>query len=198
MIKELNAEGKNFKPVLQQTPCCTLPCRIIFLDIDGVIATPESVEDDGLWGLVESKQTLLGKIIDATDAKIVLSSSWRKSSLTDTINYMNEKGFKFSDRIIGVTIRAYHYIERSEKIHLSIPRGVEIKQWIDTNIHSNNGKDWKRKEYGKDYSFVILDDDGDMLLEQSKNFVQCESEIGLTVDLAVKAITILDTESFGV
>ena len=196
MIKELTAEIKNVKPALQQTHCCTLPCRLIFLDIDGVIATPESVVD-GLWGLVESKQQLLGKIIEATDAKIVLSSSWRKHTLSDTIEYMNEKGFKYSDRIIGVTIRAYQYIDRKEKIHLSIPRGVEIKQWIDTNIHSDNGKDWHRKEYGKDYTFVILDDDSDMLLEQSKNYVNCHCDNGLTDVEVEKAITILNVVNGG-
>ena len=171
--------------------CCTLPCRIIFLDIDGVLATPEYVKDR-LWAINPFKQHLLKQIIDATDAKIVLSSSWRKHTVESTKEFMTENDFAFSDKIIGVTIRAYHYIDRSEKIHLSIPRGVEIKQWIDTNIHSNNGKDWKRKEYGKDYTFVILDDESDMLLEHSSNFVKCQSDTGLTPELVSQAIRILN------
>ena len=96
--------------------------KYIFLDIDGVIATPESV-NHGMWGLADSKQQLLGKILKETGASIVLSSSWRKSTVEETKEYMTEHGFLFSDKIIGVTIRAYHYVKN---IHLSIPRGVEI------------------------------------------------------------------------
>ena len=50
--------------------------NIIFLDIDGVIATPETIIN-GNWDLTPSKQELLKTIIDKTDAKIVLTSSWR-------------------------------------------------------------------------------------------------------------------------
>lgn len=164
--------------------------KYIFLDIDGVIATDESLYEAGFWGLVSSKQDLLGGILDATGAKIVLSSSWRKSTLEDTIVYMNEQGFRFGDKIVGVTIRAYHYIQRG--IHLSIPRGVEIKQWIDTHVHSDGGKNWDRKVYGVDYTYVILDDDTDILLEQKDNFIPVDSSIGLTYIQALTAIQVLN------
>jgi DNA modification methylase len=51
-------------------------------------------------------------ILKKTNAKIVLSSSWRKNTLEDTIKYMEKRGFRFCDKIVGVTIRAYHYIEK--------------------------------------------------------------------------------------
>ena len=162
--------------------------KYIFLDIDGVLATPECVIH-GMWGLVESKQKMLGSIIERTGAKIVLSSSWRKSNLYETKAYLLEHGFMFTDLVVGQTIIAYHYIERG--VHLSIPRGVEIKQWLDTNVHSNNGKDWRQKEYGKDFSYVILDDDSDMLLEQAYMFVHCDSMEGLTdvlVEMAIRKL----------
>lgn len=167
-----------------------IPCYI-FLDIDGVIATPELIEE-GTWGLVPEKQYLLGIIIKETDAKIVLSSSWRMNNLEDTIKYMQEKGFRFCDRIVGITIRACQYIE--EGINLSIPRGVEIKQWIDNNIHSELGKNYKRKKVGKDFNYVILDDDSDMLLEQAKHFVKCYSMDGLTMCKVRLAINILNSK----
>jgi hypothetical protein len=181
-----NLSNENESPILRigAVSCC----RFIFLDIDGVIATPNTLED-GMWGLTPEKQDLLGMIIEKTDSKIVLISSWRKHTLQDTIEYMNEKGFKYADKIIGITLRAYHYIEKG--IHLSIPRGVEIKQWIDTNVHSNNGKDWNRKQLGKDWNYVILDDDSDMLLEHKDNFIQCDSMEGLTIEQANKAIEVL-------
>jgi hypothetical protein len=167
--------------------------KYIFLDIDGVIATPESIID-GEWGLVESKQLLLKQILDKTNAKIVLSSSWRLHSLEETKAYMTEEGFMFSDLIVGVTIRAYQYIDTSTKIHLSIPRGVEIHQWIDTNVHSDNGKNFKRKKIGLDYQYVILDDDSDMLYVQRNNFILTDSTLGLTDVDCENAIKILNTK----
>ena len=164
--------------------------KYIFLDIDGVIATPESVKS-GLWALVDSKQVLLKDILQRTGAKIVLSSSWRKHTVPDTIKYMKEQGFWFADKIVGVTIRAYQYVEKG--IHLSMPRGAEIKQWIDTHVHSDNGKNWVKKQIGIDYQYVILDDDNDMLTNQFKHFVRCDSMIGLTIENAEQAIKILNT-----
>jgi len=165
--------------------------KIIFLDIDGVLAVPNPLKKGGVWGLSEEKQHLLGKILTQTDAKIVLSSSWRLHTLEKTREYMTSEGFMFSDKIIGITIRAYHYLQKGTGIHLSIPRGVEIKQWLDTNIHSNQGKDWSRKELNKDFTYVIIDDDGDMLLEQKDQFILTDSYAGLQdvhVDQAVKIL----------
>jgi hypothetical protein len=164
--------------------------KVIFLDIDGVIATPDTVED-GMWGLSPNKQVLLAMILEETNADIVLSSSWRLPTVEDTKEYMNKRGFLFTEKIIGVTIRAYHYLQKG--IHLSVPRGVEIQQWIDTNIHSDNGKNFSRKKLRVDYNYVILDDDTDMLLNQAKNFIQTDSMLGLTYDNAMAAIDILNT-----
>lgn len=158
--------------------------KIIFLDIDGVIAVPPT------WKLSIAKQELLGKILEKTDAEIVLSSSWRCLTLEDTKDRMTEAGFLYTDKLVGVTIRAYHYIEGG--VHLSIPRGVEIKQWLDTNIHSDNGRNYDRKEPKVDFNYVILDDDSDMLLEQEKNFIKTDSEQGIQEHDVYKAIGILN------
>jgi hypothetical protein len=184
--------------------------KIIFLDIDGVIAIPDTVKH-GMWALNPKKQDLLGIILETTDAKIVLSSSWRKHTLQETIEYMKENGFEYSDEIIGITIRAYHYIEKG--IHLSIPRGVEIKQWIDTHliypwyayperneefkIYNDDGsfKMMRSQKKGIDFNYVILDDDSDMLLEHKNNFIQCDSIEGLTKENANKAIDILSRQT---
>lgn len=180
--------------------------RFIFLDIDGVIATPKTLKN-GMWALTPEKQDLLGMILEKTDAKIVLSSSWRKHSLEDTIKYMNENGFRYSDKIVGITIRAYHYVEKG--INLSIPRGVEIKQWLHTHViypwyaYSEQEKQYeilnedgtfkmmRSNKLGTDFTYVILDDDSDMLYEQSDYFICCDSFEGLTLEQANKAINIL-------
>lgn len=165
--------------------------KYIFLDIDGVLATGENLGEDGCWTFTPRCIDNLNKILSVTDAKIVLSSSWRKWSLEDTIKDLKAKGFPFCGHLVGITIRAYQYLDRTKKIHLSIPRGVEIDQWIDTNIHSNNGKDWNRKKLGVDYNYIILDDDYDMLLEQKDNFIHITDNLGLSDIHVQQAINIL-------
>jgi hypothetical protein len=46
-------------------------------------------------------------------------------------------------------------------------------------------------EWEEPYSYVILDDDGDMMLWQRYNFVQTKTFKGLTTPLTNKAIEIL-------
>lgn len=170
---------------------CIKMKKIIFLDIDGVLATSEFLHQ-GQWALATKKQLLFKRILDQTNAEIVLSSSWRCHNVEETKQHMEKHGFMFNDKLIGVTIRAYQWIEKG--VHLSIPRGVEIKQWIDTNIHSDNGKNYQRKKLGIDYQYVIIDDDCDMLLEHKDNFVRTDSEKGLTEKDVEKAIEILNNK----
>lgn len=165
--------------------------KYIFLDIDGVLACPDAVKD-GEWSICPKRQALLGKILEQTKAKIVLSSSWRKHDLKTTQHYMQANNFLYAEQIVGITIRAYHYIEKGQ-IHLSIPRGVEIKQWIDANIHSDGGKNYQRKRVGQDFNYCIIDDDCDMILNQANHFFKTDSEIGLTEEIANKIIEHLNT-----
>lgn len=102
--------------------------KIIFLDFDGVITTMAT-----RYALCPHKCSLIQQVIDRTGAKIVVSSSWREESAEETISYLKDAPAFFKpfvpswvDEIIGVTIRAYRYMKGG--VHLSIPRGVEIKQ----------------------------------------------------------------------
>jgi len=154
--------------------------KIIFLDIDGVLAIPNP--NSSKWELSHEKQLLLGEILTKTGAKIVLSSSWRYSNLADTKKYMASKGFMFNDDLIGVTIRSSALLKKSHT--LNIPRGVEIDHWIYKNIADK-----------KDFTYVILDDDSDMLLSQLSYFINTRFQIGLTKILADKAIKILNRKN---
>lgn len=166
--------------------------KILFLDIDDVIATGESNYELDL-----NKQLLLKKIIDKTNCSIVLSSSRRKESLLMTKEYMDKIGFILTHKIIGVTIRAYHWIEFKHKIHIGIPRGVEINQWLDTNIFSNNGKNFNfNLKFGIDYTYCIVDDDIDMLYEHKDKFVKINRETGLSKKDVNKIIKILNTDNY--
>ena len=51
------------------------------------------------------------------------------------------------------------------------------------------------KKLGVDYQYVILDDDSDMLYTQRFNFIQTDSEIGLMMWEATKAVEILNQKT---
>lgn len=166
--------------------------KIIFLDFDGVITTMAT-----RYALCPHKCALLQQIIDRTGAKIVVSSSWRGEDAEDTIADLKKiptcfKPFvpSWVDEIIGVTIRSYRYIR--DGIHLGIPRGVEIKQWIDTHMHRDENGKYQRKKIGVDYQYIILDDDSDMLLEHAEHFIHTDGLLGMSESDAVRAVCILN------
>jgi len=65
--------------------------KIIFLDIDGVLNTWNPND----FNLHKDKIELLNQLIDKTNAKVVLSSDWRKkSSLEQINNKLKLNGFK--------------------------------------------------------------------------------------------------------
>lgn len=174
--------------------------KIIFLDIDGVVATPDTLDKTGMWTFTPRCVEQLRRILVAhPNAEIVVSSSWRKETIEATKQYLQDEGLSIDivDRITGITIRGYTYIQKGAA--MSIPRGVEIRQWIDHNIHSDgnglyvpgtNGT-FTRRTLGLEYEYVILDDDTDMLLEQGSRFVRCHSSNGLTQELSDRAIDVL-------
>lgn len=146
--------------------------KLIFLDIDGVMNSLQSMQDNKHLGIHRDIPTVdhvnhLNYIIASTDARIVISSSWRvihSSSSIDLILCL--QGFKYPGYVISSTI--------THKYH----RGDEIQDWLD--MASN-----------KIQRFVILDDCNDML--HLKQFlVQTDSNIGLTKQDADKAIKILN------
>ena len=136
--------------------------KIIFLDVDGVL---NSEQDRFSWTIESDKHLiLLACIIRRTDAKIVVSSSWRNCSLLDTLK---ERLNDFSMSVFDVT----GYNENGI-------RGLEIKEWLD----NHNGIE----------SFVILDDEVFDIKEHfPNNFVQTSMEVGLQKEDVEKCIAIL-------
>lgn len=149
--------------------------KIIFLDLDGVITTPSSK-----YCLSPPHMDLLGKIIEATDAYIVISSSWRRYNLEQTIDFITSESnpfvgknpFPFVDRVIDITKRL-RPIKMSDYIH----RGDEIQEWLD------------RHEVE---SYIILDDINNMLESQQSHLVLTDEIDGLTEKDVEKAIGILN------
>ena len=172
--------------------------KIIFLDVDGVINIPPYNSFD-----LKCLNNLRSIIIE-TDSKVVISSSWREGDLERTKSHFPNW---LKEYIIGETIRGYKQVKDGSS--LPICRGNEIKHWIDRNliypwharpeladkykVYGEDGSFQKMKSYalGKDFVYVILDDDNDMLLEQKDYFIRTESSSGITKERAANAIRVL-------
>jgi hypothetical protein len=158
--------------------------KVIFLDFDGVLnVIPEGFDDFG--GIFHSHFIdNLKYIIEQTDAKLVISSSWKFSG----IDYLHEmwKFRNYPGEIIGITpiYKGNNHLLFKERLE----RGTEIKMYLNDNPQIS--------------SYVIFDDDDDMLTEQQDYFIQTlnnddhEDSIdcgyGLTKICAEKAIQILN------
>ena len=179
--------------------------KILFLDIDGVLATDKSCElpripfpddfhipfNDGWTRLDESCIDRFNQIIDSTGAKIVLSSSWRLAGDEHVIDYLKSQGID-GDFIDYTPI---HYYERYPENDWN----DDVECWgIGRRINN------RREEISYWFegcapivlrdeieSFVILDDErymGDM----SSSHVCTEESIGIQDCDVKKAIKILN------
>jgi hypothetical protein len=112
------------------------------------------------------------------------------------------------DEIVGETVRKWDFTVDGSC--LKIVRGNEIGTWVDRNLkypwHGNSeiDKDYKvlnedgsfqkmrSNTLGVDYSYVILDDDNDMLFCQRNHFIHTDGLLGIEDSDVVKAIHILN------
>lgn len=158
--------------------------KVIFLDFDGVITVPPK------WYIKADKIKYIKKIVEATGAKIVISSSYRAGcppTVQETIKSIigkekrcpkNRMLFWLLDHIYDCTP---FYSEGKYKI-LNSGRGGEIEAWLNVHPEVEN--------------YVIIDDDGDMLDSQLYHFVQTNYEDGITEIEMNRAIKVLNRQFF--
>ncbi len=177
--------------------------KYLFLDIDGVLNSNEyyvrretnedfkkhrlskkfSEVTDNKWEFDPIAVERLNRIIKETKAKIVVSSTWR--TIPNIEQILKDAGIK--GKVIGITSSFWWKdIARNEPFvdgHCSIPRGLEIEEWLCANF-----------KYSDRYSikYCIIDDDDDMLYRQKDNFVRTDWWFGLTDEDADKVIKILN------
>lgn len=149
--------------------------KIIFLDFDGVLNSDKYVRNYGSFGLIidPSRMKLLKDIVDATEAKIVLSTSWREhwkieESECDSIGMEINQIFKKYKLEV---------FDKTPSLHFK--RELEILQWLNNYPCVTN--------------FVILDDR--LIHHQLLNdhFVWTSNlRDGLSAEDVQKAISILN------
>jgi len=155
--------------------------RIVFLDIDGVLVTWDSMKNLGMVNRLHRFQpscvAALNKLTRASGASIVVSSTWRLGNaerFAELVHYMSDQGIEAP--VLG---RTPHLVTETPGyvIGLAEPRGVEIQHWLD---HADC----------KVESFVILDDDSDMA-HLTARLIQTSMESGLTDAHAERASLLL-------
>lgn len=145
--------------------------KVIFLDVDGVLNSENTFfklrsEQDTIFYIDPYMALLVARIVEATDAKIVLSSSWRHHP--DGIAVVEKRVWKILDVTPDMPLSGG--VEAME-------RGKEIQAWLD-----------KHPEVTK---YAILDDDSDMLPHQ-KHF-KTSWQVGLTDEIADEVIKYLNS-----
>ena len=147
--------------------------KVLFLDVDGVLNSedyyvttpPEKRLSFPLGEFDPAAVKRVNRILDETQAKLVVSSSWRWNP-----------GLKNIFEKVGIN----HEIWGRTPSGKGRNRGYEIQQFLNSHPEVSN--------------YVILDDDSDMLEEQKNNFVHTNTYYGLTDEDTDKAIKILENE----
>jgi len=134
---------------------------VIFLDIDGVLVErfrqPAPTDEWTCCSLFNGEAVLLlREVTERNRAELVISSTWRMFGMDVISARLTQAGWP-NPPIIGFTPDLSGNNSNS--------RGNEIQVWLNENSVE---------------TFVIVDDDDDMLSEQMPRFVRCNREQGFT------------------
>lgn len=151
--------------------------KIIFLDIDGVLNVyPQGHDEFGATFHPHFEQNLRS-VIEATDAKIVITSTWRSVGLAEMKRMWAARGLP--GEVIDITpygsvifYLPQKVVDTEDKVECTLPRGVEIEWYLANHGYS--------RFFVKDNlieNYVIIDDDRDMLLQHKDNFVCCSDNV---------------------
>ncbi len=161
--------------------------KVIFLDIDGVLNVIGQGYDEFGQIFHPHLEKNLDTIIKETNAKIVISSTWRMNGLENMQRMWKYR--QLAGEVIDITPTEVDVVESGTcEFYDQVDRGHEIQQWLNDHPEVTN--------------YVILDDDNDMLPSQQTNFVRTADNrshedcvdigYGLTKECAKKAIEILN------
>lgn len=145
--------------------------EIIFLDCDGVINSEQAfIWNHRLWKAGKVKRNSVGVVCpinmsnlnyimeETKNVDVVISSVWRIGrTLEEMREYLKERGFLFSDRIIGLTANTS-----------SGRRDEQIIKWLEDNNRMQS-------------SFIVIDDETFDLTGVISNVVKTDMRIGLTI-----------------
>lgn len=142
------------------------PCRIAFLDFDGVLNSDLSVAKLGTrYRFWPASISAMNHFLRETGALIVITSTWREHwTLKENAGALERDGL-MAGRVVGKTVSS------------GKERGLEIDAWL------------KSVPYAVE-SFVILDDRDDMVMHLPR-LVRVDSRNGLGMAEVKKAIEMM-------
>lgn len=161
--------------------------KVRFLDFDGVLNTKywdrNATIDRYGYAFDPNAVANLKRILDETDADIVISSSWKSMGLTNLRKMWYDR--KLPGQIIDITP---DYLSEELLLNSDLNnddilynRGCEIKAWLS--------------KHGDEVSnYVIIDDMDDILPEQQSHFIQIDPEVGITMFDAKCIIRFLNSQ----
>jgi hypothetical protein len=136
--------------------------RVIFLDVDGVLNCAKYLRQSangGIVGIDPYRVALLHRIIEATGAKVVVSSSWRLGDENLAVVRRSCDPF-YLDRTPSLRDAFYRPETRDRIPYLNIPRGAEITTWLFNHPEVTH--------------YAILDDERDAGIGHGDNFFKTE------------------------
>ena len=157
----------------------------LFLDIDGILNTGRysnylavnglyETDADGYLFDPEAVQNL-EYIIEATDAKIIITSTWRLDGDMQAL-WRNRN---IAGEVIGITPTLLRE-KAIGKINIYYGhRGMEVEAWLEDNAIAP-------------YKYAILDDEDDYLPHQAEHLILTDPMTGITEDVAEKVISLLE------
>lgn len=168
--------------------------KIIFLDVDGEL-TYSNYQNEETANIDIEKVKLLKEICEKTDAKVVISSSWRGTeNYTPKIYYiLRELLSKYNIEVLGDT----PYLKT--EIIGDVPETIRLEENLDIKCKYGTGRAAEIQKWINEYeveSFVILDDEDWQWSEYGyeNNWIQPTwfGEGGLKREHVDKAIKILN------
>ena len=152
--------------------------KVIFLDIDGVVNCYDTKEraPSKVIGVEQRLITHIKEIVDATGAKLVLSSTWRKDWAFDLLDGIDWHYLR--DEFAKQDLCFMDYTPSRRDSH----RGEEIKEWLESTEYEIK-------------SYVVIDDEMfDIWDLHDDHMVQTSTVTGIKPGDVKMAIDILAKE----
>ena len=167
--------------------------KFLFLDFDGVLNTSryaKLLKKDGIdlndeYGAMFDPNTTsnLKSIIEQTNCKIVLSTSWRNEGLLQMRSLWKDRNLPGEIFSMTPILLSTTYQDSLNGEMFCIPelnaKALEINAWLQQ--YTTNS-----------FNYVIIDDENVFFQNQQEHLVLTDEYDGLTVDKANKAIEILN------
>ena len=147
----------------------------IFLDVDGPINTHKNILQNKLKNKPTSSYRIklptrqlerLATIVRETNAKLILSSSWRLVNLRHSVGNISpaRRNLESQLNLVGLSLSG-------QTPFIGSDRGLEINTWLD------------KYEYYNGYrpAYIIIDDNIDKIIRQHRgHIIYCDPNYGIT------------------